>query len=153
MLDKTLGNALWEAIWISRGFCCCCCFELRLPKDAQLYSSFTGNPGILSQPVPAICIFIRLLCLTDLFLGLFCLLWNVFSLLKGRKEIGTRSWCEGGRGLLVQKGRQWGETGRKAEFHVGVRPRRGDSDGKCFRITQILIQIRCHIRQARIKSN
>lgn len=138
MLDKTLGNALWEAIWISRVFVvvvlsCDCLKKLSSTPPSQEILDFFSV--LLSQPVPAICIFIRLLCLTNLFLGLFGLLWNVFSLLKGRKEIGRRSWCEGGRGLLVQKGRQWGETGRKAEFHVGVRPRRGDSDRKCFSIT------------------
>lgn len=104
LLDKTLGNSLWEAVWISRVFFCLFVLSHDYPEmlsstpSQEILDFFSV---LLSQPVPAICIFIRLLCLTNLFLALFSLLWNVFSLLKGRKEIGARSWCAGGCGLLV----------------------------------------------------
>ena len=105
MLDKILGNAIWEAIWISRVFFCFVlsrdCLEMLSSTPSQEILDFFSV--LLSQPVPAICIFICLLCLTNLFLVLFSLLWNVFSSERQKRNrneelVCRRMWVVGPNG-------------------------------------------------------
>lgn len=75
---------------------------------------------LLSQPVPAICIFICLLCLTNLFhpfqSSVECLLSS-----EGRKEMGTvKVGVQEDVGCWSEWEGKWGEAGRKAEFHVEI---------------------------------